>query len=671
MSGAPDKAVFTTCIQLVTALYDSCEEGLWRRTTVEECAGARDIARAHILEKGTTTAMSSFRFTAPRRFRARYALAMTAAVTAVAAVAPSAQAAFTTNAAPCSGSSIQGAGATFQTLAQAGWTSGFQGASPGCANPSLGINYIGGGSGAGRTALGAGTINGVVGARDAVTRYAGSDNGPSPTQRSAMEGGPTVSTSDDTQLLVMPAAVGAVTVVVNFPEGCRAPTGLQAAAGTSNVKRFKLPKAKLEAAFNGDTDMDTWGELVPGIEKASDPVGTPDATTACADKKLIRVVRFDNSGTTYVFKYWMNEINSARVLTGAGVDTSWSASAKASNNALWPNATSRHSGVNQCTSNPATNICDAGLAGNDKLLTLLAGTDGAIGYADLADARAFSYNTSTSDAADDLFWVPVDNGAGAVEPSLGGNTGVTSNSGQGSDCAAASFTGTQPDASGDWSSAHSQPGAGSVYGGCGMTFELAFKDNAPAWGTCAIEQARARTVKDYISYLVSDAGQNTLPSRDYSKLPTGVGSLQAISIAAAASITFDAANAGSGGCPGSGGTTPPATTGGGGGGPTATVSNAFTIGSASAKKGKGTVALTLQLPGAGKIAISGKSGKKAVGKLTASSSAAGPVKLTFKLNSAGKKLLKKKKKLKVSLSVTFTPTGGTAKTSTKTVTLKK
>ncbi len=47
------------------------------------------------------------------------------------------------------------------------------------------------------------------------------------------------------------------------------------------------------------------------------------------------------------------------------------------------------------------------------------------------------------------------------------------------------------------------------------------------------------------------------------------------------------------------------------------------------------------------------------------------VKVTLKPTAAGKKVLKKKGKLRQKMSITFTPTGGTPNTKTKTITIKR
>jgi phosphodiesterase/alkaline phosphatase D-like protein len=93
-------------------------------------------------------------------------------------------------------------------------------------------------------------------------------------------------------------------------------------------------------------------------------------------------------------------------------------------------------------------------------------------------------------------------------------------------------------------------------------------------------------------------------------------------------------------------------------------SNAITLG--AAKQQGPDVALKVTVPGAGTLVATGKNLVKANG----SAKAAGPVTLKLKLTNAGKKALKKKGKLKVKVTIVFTPTGGSPGASTKTVTFK-
>jgi hypothetical protein len=94
----------------------------------------------------------------------------------------------------------------------------------------------------------------------------------------------------------------------------------------------------------------------------------------------------------------------------------------------------------------------------------------------------------------------------------------------------------------------------------------------------------------------------------------------------------------------------------------------------------------VKLPGPGGVSLASVAGKKAtasaakakkihkprqaVKKATRAARAAGPLKLPVVPTGAGLSYLKAKHSLRAKVAVTFTPTGGTAKTVTKTVVLK-
>jgi hypothetical protein len=93
-------------------------------------------------------------------------------------------------------------------------------------------------------------------------------------------------------------------------------------------------------------------------------------------------------------------------------------------------------------------------------------------------------------------------------------------------------------------------------------------------------------------------------------------------------------------------------------------SNEIELGSAVPQGSK--IALKAIVPGAGTIVATGKN-------LVAFHGAArgpGSVTLKLKLTGGGKKLLRKKGRLKVKVKVVFTPTGGTPGAATKSVTFK-
>ena len=109
-------------------------------------------------------------------------------------------------------------------------------------------------------------------------------------------------------------------------------------------------------------------------------------------------------------------------------------------------------------------------------------------------------------------------------------------------------------------------------------------------------------------------------------------------------------------------------------------SNEFTFGKLNLKK----KTITVNVPGPGTLVLSDgsvkakvqaaakkkKKAKALIRKVTKNVTKAGKVTLTIALTPAGKKALAKKKTLKVKARITFTPTGGAAKTKIKPVTFK-
>jgi DNA-binding beta-propeller fold protein YncE len=87
-------------------------------------------------------------------------------------------------------------------------------------------------------------------------------------------------------------------------------------------------------------------------------------------------------------------------------------------------------------------------------------------------------------------------------------------------------------------------------------------------------------------------------------------------------------------------------------------SNVFTLGNAKKNKKKGTAKLTVEVPGEGVLDLAGKNVKPA----TDETIDAGGVILPVKSTGRAKRKLKKKGKARVTLEVTFTPTGGAAST---------
>lgn len=100
--------------------------------------------------------------------------------------------------------------------------------------------------------------------------------------------------------------------------------------------------------------------------------------------------------------------------------------------------------------------------------------------------------------------------------------------------------------------------------------------------------------------------------------------------------------------------------------------NTFTLGQITRKKKKGSATLTVNVPNPGELTASGK-GVSAAGAAVISKTvgAPGDVQLLIKAKGKKKKQLNKKGKVKVTLNVAYTPTGGDPATQPETVKLKK
>jgi len=110
-------------------------------------------------------------------------------------------------------------------------------------------------------------------------------------------------------------------------------------------------------------------------------------------------------------------------------------------------------------------------------------------------------------------------------------------------------------------------------------------------------------------------------------------------------------------------------------------SNTIVVGKAVLNKKNGTAKLPVTVPGAGVLSAvdanfvtiaSGSAKKKRMVKsATVTATAPGIINVPLKPTGHGRKVLNKKGKLKIRVALTFTPTGGTAATTTVKVTLKK
>jgi ABC-type phosphate transport system substrate-binding protein len=436
-----------------------------------------------------------------------------AAVSASLWLAPAAQSNFTTT--KCNGTAITGRGASFQNTAEQGWISYFDNTfCPG--GPS--VTYDPAGSGAGRRAMGERTGTNADGSqsRNQIPRFGASDEPPTPTGVSQMNQG-TDATGDEGQINVIPAAVGAVTVDVNFPDNCdrsllpdTAETDTASANASPFVDRVRFTRTQLGAIWNGDSSHDQWTEIFPSL--ASDPD---------CNKFITRVVRFDDSGTTFVLKDYLDHINSAR---------GWTTTFISPDTRTWPNASvGARADCGGATGPQGTHLTSACSNGNGALVQKLLTVDGGIGYSDLATARANGYAITPAATAasrdDDVFWTQTANPSDVFKEPTDDPNGFRADGQNGADCENATFNNVPTSTTGDWSHATGVDSPAG-YPVCTVTYGLVFSDYKPPYslqgcGTSCEEQ-KARTVRDFWFAVLSDGGQATLPANDYDKLPTGL-----------------------------------------------------------------------------------------------------------------------------------------------------
>ena len=609
-------------------------------------------------------------FTGPRWGQSTvYAGLLALLVTALAAVclAPRADAAFTTG--KCAGSDIVGRGASFARDAHNVFINNFQPIY--CAGtPALaGVTYEALGSGAGRLSMKVRETGGP--------RFGMSDEPPTPAEVAQMNAGTgnepaesDVNPADNGQIHVIPAAVGAVAPLVNFPDNCDVnllPAGSKTAeqdldgdATPDDVVRVRFSKAQFEAIWAKDSAADNWTEVFPALAADSD-----------CDKPIIRVVRFDDSGTSYAFKDYLNSIDGAQgwlttYVTGSNKTREWpnAVFGKRTDCPGEPNGPGSEADITDQLTSGCSN-------GNGSLVAKLVATDGSVGYSDVSTARSNSPSLAITPEANDndTYWTQVENGSNAFSEPTSSPNGFRTDGPKGANCQTTQFTGVPASTFGDWSKA-SGVASTTGYGICTMTYGLVFDDSSDVWGGSPAEEAKARTVKDYWENIVSTPAQAALFPNDYAPLPANV---LAISRAGVASIDWQKGE-------GPGGEEegpvvdpkpkPPVTT------PPAVVppSNSFSVTKKAISSRTGKATISLKLPGAGKVVMVGKAkaGKKTikVGKVTLNAAKAGTFNLTLTPSAAAKQLLKKKGSLKVKLQITFTPSGGTAKSTNSAVTLK-
>jgi ABC-type phosphate transport system substrate-binding protein len=422
----------------------------------------------------------------------------------------------------CSGTSIKGEGSSAQKLAQQNvWIPDFVGgtSADSCAGHGLSISYAPEGSGAGLKAFGAEGNPIFEGER---IQYAGTDEPPNETQQHEIEAhGPGAGTESE---FTLPVLQFSVAVIVNLPANCE--------ANSANATgRLTLQNKTLNAIWLGE--ITTWKGVIEAETKEAPGAKDEITGTGCDTTKTINhIVRFDQSGTTHVFKKYLGLISTTKVPfeseAGAPVGSKdWDETAEAAENTSWP------------TVDNVNPLRPAKKGGGEEVAKVVA-TESSIGYANLADARA-KFGEPEGGAKHQRFWAEVQNSGTPTEtesgkkqkyadPATNGEAGAIANS----NCVKEKYTnglGTKfppKTVHGLWNTVTTETKE-KAYPLCGLTYDLVvspyklFKE-APAAG-------QATTVVDYEEYLLSEeqtgaqgskanGGQVEIENNDYERIPS-------------------------------------------------------------------------------------------------------------------------------------------------------
>jgi ABC-type phosphate transport system substrate-binding protein len=442
----------------------------------------------------------------------------------------------------CQGTQASGVGASLQRVAQNGidFNADTNGWAFTFANNSNSVCPQGGhfdaqnalyqanGSGAGQAAV---CVNGTTFSTNPATGrnwdFAASDDPPTATQISNANNC-AAAVSTPLALHTIPVAQAAIAMVVHLPTGCT----INSADNAATHNRFNMGNANLQSAFFGGGGAATWASLLPH---------SPSCTGA-----IQRVVRYDQSGTSFQTMEYLKQI------ANSGTWDSVANSAQQYQN--WPNngsnivygGTTAENPPGSCPlSGPGSTPPDPANGGqtqpaNRSLCNGAAhvaqgvlDTPGSIGYVDMSTAIAKGFQYPTKGTAS-TFWVPVQNngtgtkGATFADPNATANGYLRGNASGGANCASATYTppaGADPTLSA-WNTVIGSDPTTANYPACTLTYELLFNDNSKAFGDTAANDARSRSVKDYIEYIlknsVANDGQSVLRGLDYDSLPANV-----------------------------------------------------------------------------------------------------------------------------------------------------
>jgi ABC-type phosphate transport system substrate-binding protein len=375
-------------------------------------------------------------------------------------------------------SAIVGQGSSLQAIAQNTWASG----------SLCKVTYNSTSSGSGQNAWHANGTGSSVPSTSGDT-YIGTDE---PLDQSQLEEVDKAAdgkylTAGEEQTVVIPVVQAAVAVIDKAPANCEI---------------SEITNADLQKVWNG-TILE-WS----GISTAKAAAGHP---TAC-NVAITRVVRSDKSGTTYVYKEYLNKINSGALTCVTIGKKNWEELAEPVNNLTWPES---------CTGTTLSKVVKAKNSGGGGEVEEVIAQEGSIGYANLGDARK-GYKAGVR-------WLEVENGSGTAWPGTGASepqeTAAKANcsgTSYGTQAELETLTGAPAGVDDNWSLVSGLNTKATTYPICTLTYDVALVNYELAGYGAGTKTTIGEATKQYLEY-VTTSGQSAVASGlDYDELPSAV-----------------------------------------------------------------------------------------------------------------------------------------------------
>ncbi len=416
----------------------------------------------------------------------------------------------------CSGENLLGNGSSFQKIAQVEtWTKQFNSSINGTAcSGSQGdkktptVTYESTGSGTGMEKWG---LNGHA---VEVGKYGfiGTDEPPNNAQKAEIE------TAVKSTIEEIPVLQGADAIIIHLPENCTASSEVKAKHPEG---RLVLGNTTLEGIFRGT--INKWSEITESGDKLVGAGCNPET-------QILRVVRFDQSGTTHIFKKYLSLISASKFETEKGAEKDWNEVSEGTENTTWPKG--------------LVPVVKPAAKGNGEVVKKVAETASTIAYTGLSDARANSKFTTEGGAGKATFWAPIqDNGTVTTkqkyaDPSDNGESTSSANS----NCAKTKYTNG---AGVKFPPKHTTEAWNEVttltkeskYTICGLTYDLLLKEYSKA-SSLGTTQGEATSASNYLKFVLNEeagGGQVLIENKDYERLPS---KLVKESLAGVAEATF-------------------------------------------------------------------------------------------------------------------------------------